>query len=305
MTLSHDQLRDLVLSFEELGPHERILAEAHLRDCAACSSLLERARQHERKGLLRGTLPSLDESPALDSSQRREADASLLALREKLNLGAEPAASREARARERRATREGRAWREDRPPSVLEILRATFLGSGRRRWALAAIPVAAALVWALVVLRPATRDSPAFLGAPKLVATSEMRGGGSEGFRTGEAFQIDLYLSRPAVVVVVHVDPRGVATLLHPSPAQPPDPSPAGALRLPDPLSGIEWRFIGVPGRETFLIAASRSADPDLASLRAGIQGLPRGSQEASVAAARVLLERAWSDLTIAVAEHR
>jgi hypothetical protein len=266
---THDALRDLVLSYEELDPGERAEADGHLAGCPHCRALLERAREAER-GLRRfGELPPLDRpadggAAAPDAATREEAEASLRALRTRLGLPPGP----------------------ERPAAPRPAL--------FRRWMTPAwIVPAAALAAALVLIaRMPERGSPGIrdlaiapLSVERGAGPSTTAVGGT--WRTGQAFALRFALAAPAHPVVFHVDPERAVTLLHPGDAEAPVPRmPAGVtMQLPAAGSDDLWTFAGRPGPETFLVVAAPRGDLDLGSITAGVERIARraGSRGAAV----------------------
>ena len=179
MSLDHDRLRGLVLIYEELGPDERRLADAHLNGCADCSSLLVGLQDMERAGRLRGSLPEMGEAD-LKSQERAEADASLAALHARLRAAESSVVSRAPRAAvaPRRDRRRPWEWTIGAPPLVR-------------------VSAALAALAALWILWPRQPSAP-LVGGAELARYSGVRGAGGEGWRTGDAFVIRVRLTAPA-----------------------------------------------------------------------------------------------------------
>jgi hypothetical protein len=285
MTHNHDHLRELVLVYEELEPEEKRLADSHLGECADCASLLAKLQRLERASDLRGAVPELDRV-RLGTAERAAAEASLAALRARVALPATaaPGTAPSPATRPRSAAAALWEWAH-RAPVLVRLAPAL------------AVLLVAWLLW------PRPPIAPLLRGA-ELARYSGMRGEAGEGFRTGEAFVLRLELAAPARPVVYHVDPEGRIDLLYPGPGEAaPALVPAGAVTLPPEPSGIEWRFEGTPGAETFLVAAARTDRPlpRLDSLRT----LPSGSREARIRALASSIEREIGPVRRLEATHR
>ncbi|MBI5711118.1 MAG: DUF4384 domain-containing protein [Candidatus Eisenbacteria bacterium] len=272
MNAEHDAWRDLVLVLEELEGDEREKAEAHLASCPECRSLLVRLQGVERGARLQSVLARLErgEPVRMSAGDAEQAHASLLALRVRLGLeGAAPAAGR---ARAATAGTGARPW--------------------RRHWVRVLVP-AAAVAAALLVLWPRPSGDHVLVRDLRLLPASQMRGGGEGGWHTGDAFVLRFELAAPAQPVVFHAGPSGELALLYPEdPGAALEKSPAGPVTLPPEAGGIEWRFEGEPGVETFVVGARSRPAPGLAELLAQARALPATDRSARVKALRELLER-------------
>lgn len=238
----HEPWRELVFAYEDLGAEDRRRADAHLAECRSCTALLRGLQQAEGAAAV-GALP---ETPIdLEARLAGEADASLHALRTRLDLppvASSGAASRAAARQPETLNRE--LWR-----------------SARIDWSRLTAPLAAAAavvaIVTTVLLRTPHPASEAIVRSARIERFSGVRGG-DEPWQSGDAFTIELDLARQSVPVVVHVDPSGDVSLLQPADAALPGPAlPAGPVLLPAADSGIEWRLEGPAGRETFLVAAA------------------------------------------------
>jgi hypothetical protein len=294
MTLDHAGLRELILAYEELEPDERALAEKHLAECRECESLLAELRRAERTALS-GSLPEPGEI-ALGTEERLQADASLAALRARLGLaketpvpplaeppgppGHEPVREPASVAVGRGQVRHG-AKRRVGPPASRWSRRAPVL-----------VPLAAAAAVVIALALWSRSTAPPLVLDARMMPHSGVRGGDQEGWHTGESFVLRLELSAAAAPVVFHVDPSGAIHLLYPDRADATiAPLPAGPVTLPPERAGIEWRFQGEAGAETFLIAASPRSDPPLARIVAEARRI-EGSREDRIRALERLVAR-------------
>lgn len=267
MTEPHDDQRANVLALEDLDGPDREVALAHLETCPECRSLREALLAREALARPAGSLPPPARWDALviDDMSHAGERRSLAAL---LQREASRGSGRPARRP---------AW----------------------QWLVPA--AAAAVITLLLVSRPRSPEpSPADTAAPRAAAPSApvavtglmiapgsgMRGGAGDTWRTGDAFTLRFALATSAPVVVVHVDPRGVAALLVPDSAS--DAAPVlgpGEVVLPPSDAALRWTFEGVTGTESFLIA-SFVGTPDVAAL---VAALPAGAvQDAQARVARV-----------------
>jgi hypothetical protein len=274
MTRHHDHLRELVLVYEELEPEEKSMADAHLGECADCASLLAKLQRLEQTSDLRGAVPELGRV-RLATAERAQAEASLVALRARVGhpaTGVAGPAPRPAAPKSRPVVSSVWEWARRAPLLV------------RLAPALAVLLVA----W---ILWPRQPVAPLLRGA-ELERYSGMRGAVGDGFKTGEAFVLKLELAAPARPVVYHVDPEGRIDLLYPKGADAVRPlMPAGRVTLPAETSGIEWRFEGAPGTETFLVAATRRTDLPMAR-RESLRTPASGSREARIRALASSIEK-------------
>jgi len=296
MSASHDELRDLVLVYEELTETERARADEHLASCSACAELLGRLQRLERAAAAQGAIPPLD-APVLErlsAGEREDADASLALLRTRLRLGPRFG---------NRPTRAGLRARG----GVLDAFRDWLFGPTGMRWALASASVAAILLVTFVVWQP--RQSGMTTGAlvrdARLAPYSGPRGATVPGWHTGQAFVLDFMLAAPASPVVFHVDPRGSVTLLYPeSPTSPAPIEPAGLVRLPREGSEIVWRLEGEPGPETFLVGATANGQVSLRELAAEAERAGGSDRDAALGRLRALLERRLGPVQSIEVEH-
>jgi hypothetical protein len=112
----------------------------------------------------------------------------------------------------------------------------------------------------------------------------------------GEAFAIEVDLPHPGHVVVVHVDARGVATLVHPEHVDAPAPRmDAGRVRIPPEDAAYSWVFEGEPGWETFIVGRS-DRRPDLIRLVRALDA-PASVDERDVPDPRAARVRAALDI--------
>jgi hypothetical protein len=280
-------LRELVLAFEELEPAERAEATAHLAACTECASLLDSLRRAEHLARPVGALPPLDVPPALSADERRAADASLEALR--VHLLSPDQADPDATRREAELRRGGgRSW--------LDVV----FGTPARRAAAMLVPVAASLV---LLFYAREQSRPVVIRGAEVLALSTARGD-APGLHTGDAFGIRVNLSKPAYPVVLHVSPGGSFTILHPPSGSPPALRPAGESILPAPGGAIEWRLEGESGIETFLIAASRRSDVDIARLAEEAKRLEAGDRAERRRALEALLARRVGPVRVVEVTH-
>lgn len=125
----------------------------------------------------------------------------------------------------------------------------------------------------------------------------------------GDAFRLELELSRPAHVVVVHVDARGDVALVHPESVADPVPRVGpGTVRVPPVDAGYDWVFEGEPGWESFIVGRSVSV-PDLGELLRRLReapdpGLPTLASDDSTGPGAGARERRVAALTTTMREH-
>jgi len=280
----HDAWVELILAYEDLSTEERARADVHLATCEGCRLLLSRLQAAERAAAHSGTMPPLHDRAAyeLSAAEEEQARASLAGLRQRLGIAAPPAPlPLEPRARRRRA---GRGW---------------------MAWAL--VPAAAAVIAAVLLLVPGSREPGLRPGSLELVAVSGLRAGETlagratvpvEGvalpvWHTGEVFRLRFVLAQAGSPVIVHVDPVGRATLLYPIEVSALSARfPAGTpIEVPARESEGEWMFQGETGPETFLVAVA-DASRGWADLSQALDGMSRaaGSRAAVVDQVRKLL---------------
>jgi hypothetical protein len=273
MNDGHDALRELVLGYEELDAESRATADAHLASCPACRALLARVQQVERRAQSLSPPAGFDAAndDALGAADREAADRSLVALRAKLGLPSSTPAPAAAPRPARWSWRAISGGRRERPrtPTWVHVL----------------APVAAiVLVVAMIALWPRPAAPPTAVHGLEIAPWSRVRAPRPQAWRTGDAFVLRFRLDRPAHVVVFHVGPDGRPALLHPAdPRAEASRFPAGEVQLPDSAGGIEWRFEGDPGLETFLVATTESRDLAMgeiveAARRLGEAGRPRAA---------------------------
>jgi hypothetical protein len=288
MNADHDRLRALVLGWEELEPGERAQAEAHLAACEACRALLEAVRERERLAAAFAA-PATGTIEPPDAESRAEADRSLAALRARLGVA-------EAGVRRPAASRPGRGWW------------ARWWSPGSRAMrALVPAAAAAALAIAVFALWPRGPGEAIAVRGLGIAARSIERGAARAGWHTGDAFELRFELGRPAYVVVLHLGPGGRPALLHPAEAGGPVPRlGAGPVRLPEAERGIEWRFVGDSGPETFLVATSERDPGSVAPLMAEVERLGAGDRPRArlVRDLEALLSRRLGPVRVIEVEH-
>ncbi len=270
MTDTHSDWRERTLALEDLEGPDREAALAHLETCPECRSLREAILAREAQARPAGSLPppSRWDALALDDLSRAGERRSLAALLE-----------REAhRGRERPARRPAFHW-----------------------WVPAA--AAAAVIMAVMTTRtppPSPIETPGPITSPAtpplslpaevhglLIAPGPgLRGGVGSKWHTGDAFTIDFTLESRSPVIVVHLDPRGAASLLVPDSAgaRAPVLGP-GLVTLPPEGAGVRWTFEGEPGTETFLIATF-AGPPDVAAVAAALSTIAPGDRAEALRAA-------------------
>lgn len=272
MTHNHQSWVDLVLGFEDLDPEVRRKAEEHLVACGSCRELLERLRGIERATGPEGALPMPEtgERPPFQVEQAEQAERSLRALRR--HLGLEP----------RRPTF-GSIFRRNIPDAGLFSTRPP----GRRLL----LPIAAGAALLLVLLFPWEERNRPLISELGIVAEGTPRGTGappgSAVWRTGDGFRIRLRLEKSAFPLLIHLDPAGRISLLHPEDLRGEVPLMPGGwvIELPPPESAVAWAFEGEPGTETFLLVAAQRADLDVPRL---LQDLERTASRRGERAAKV-----------------
>lgn len=288
MTDSHADWVERSLALEDLEGPDREATLVHLQACPECRSLREALLAREAQARPAGSLPPPErwDALALDDVSRAGERRSLAALLEReRSLGSERPARRPA-----------------------------------LRWLVPAAAAAAIVAVLWTRTPPPAPPAPAPSGtpapAPPLAEPSAritgltiapgpgLRGGAEAGWRTGDAFTLRFTLERAASVVVVHVDPQGVAALLVPdSPAEPAPRLGPGEVTLPDPASGERWTFEGEPGAESFLIA-SFTRPPDVRALALSLPMEPAADREVRVRDVVRVLAGAGASVERADASH-
>lgn len=259
--LPHGHWLERVLGYESLPEAARLETDAHLLGCAECRALRERLLAGERLAFATESVPDPLSEVALAGEALEAERSSRAALLRRIPL-ALPTPARAARPR--------RGW-----------------------WVWAATSVAAAaaiLIWAWP-RGEHTIDTPGALSGT-IEHAAEMRGAPTNGWRTGDAFQLRLTLPHAGYVVVFVVDERGELTRLFPSDsASASRRFAAGELVLPAPGSAERWSFTGTAGRETFLATLTPAGvpEPDAiehAARQAAAGGASRDTRIAAIAAA-------------------
>lgn len=154
----------------------------------------------------------------------------------------------------------------------------------RRRIAGAAVAVAAVATFAalpfLVPGRGALDAEAEFFRLTASGAEERLRAGLAT--RPGDRLFLELEAAESAWVYVINADARGEQNLLFPvAGLDRTNPLPAGAVRLPGTLDGVErtWEVTSRGGRETLLVVASRAPigflEERLAAAGRGARGVP------------------------------
>jgi len=281
----HEAQRADVLALEDLAGPDREAALAHLEACPECRSLREALLAREALARPAGSLPPPARWDALvldDMSQAGERR-SLAALLQRQG----------SRGSERPARRPAWTWWV---PAAAAAAIAVFVAVRPQAPQPGAPP-------SVVADTPAPQP-PAAISGLTLAPGADMRGGSSETWRTGDAFTLSFTLESAAPVIVVHVDPRGVAALLVPDSAS--DAAPLlgpGAVTLPP--AGVRWTFEGSPGDESFLVASFVTA-PTVAPIAAALPtaAVAGEAREARVRAVIAALQAAGARVERTDARH-
>ncbi len=241
--MNNEELERLILAYEELDEDEKRQADEFLAERPDLRRRLESLRQIESAAT--ASYPFNDEAfwnagdltPDDVAAQQR----SLADLRESLGLTVKPDVS--------------------------------FWNRGRIGMSLL-IPLAAVL--AFLVVTPVFRGDPSLIRDLSIQSVALDTGGVRSGtgtqfepgvLRSGEAFALDFHLHEDSYVLVFHIDPGGVISLVHPTSASgtPMVTRGGGNMRFPAPESGDKWILGGQAGTETFVLAVmtATSYDPE------------------------------------------
>lgn len=240
--MTHEErLRELLLHYEDLSDDARAHADALLDAHPEYRAVLARLREAERARPL-GALRDEATVDALDPVSSAEADRSLDALKRRVARQLAGTGAGDARARNR--SRFGR-----------------WLPAQVGAFALAGAVAVLLLLWG----RPPSPFRDVALTVPagtRAGSIASVR----ETWQTGDAFALSLSMARSARIVVLHVDPDGIVQILSPDPfVVPLDEVEVGSeVILPNPGSGVVWRFEGRSGPESFVVVATPSEAPPL-----------------------------------------
>ncbi len=263
--MRHEELRDLILVFEDLGEDDKILAEAHLAECESCRKLLISLQRTEQVDAGLGDLP-VDPSDGSDPLNHLSSDEQTAA----------------------RISRQKLLTRVQNKP-VHAGSQSSNTGWWRRNSTLYSLAVAACL--ALVIWMPWQNNPQELVQGFRVTTPAVVRGEGSD-LKPGDAFVVRFQMEDEGWPVVVQIIEEAAPLLVFPTADDPPFQLPAGrAVVLPPPGSQTVWTVDETASVATYLVSIVQSGEPDVVQLQA-LMSEAAQSTNATEAASSLLVEK-------------
>ncbi len=243
--MKHEEMKDLVLVFEDLVGEDKSIVESHLSDCSPCRDLLSKLQKAEKMAAGMGDLPADPSSGSdplqhLDSQELTEAQASRRELVQRIKQ--QPVGSTGSSLNNR--------W--------------------GRSSSLFGFALAAGLALIIWLPRPSTQTS--YIQGFRMTPPTVVRGE-EVPLASSETFVMRFKMGVEGWPVVFRFPPNQSPQLVFPTVRDPALRLPADrGIVLPPPGSKTIWVTDEAGSSSVYLVAVSQDQEPDIALLQTFLQ---------------------------------